>query len=53
MHIMNQPSIGDKEDPICLVLAPTRELVSQIHEVTKDLGSRMVCFFLQIKYLAQ
>jgi len=51
VHILDQPAIGsgDRAGPICLVLAPTRELAMQINEVAKSSGApcgiRSVCIY--------
>uniref|UniRef100_T1IXR6 RNA helicase n=1 Tax=Strigamia maritima TaxID=126957 RepID=T1IXR6_STRMM len=49
MHINNQPRLQQGEGPICLVLAPTRELAQQIQKVAIDFGQsshiRTSCVF--------
>ena len=31
VHIMDQPELGEREGPIAVIVAPTRELAEQIH----------------------
>ena len=31
VHIMDQPELGEREGPIAIIVAPTRELAEQIH----------------------
>ncbi|KAJ3230462.1 ATP-dependent RNA helicase dbp2 [Chytriomyces hyalinus] len=38
IHILAQKPVERGEGPVCLVLAPTRELAVQIHEVVKEFG---------------
>jgi superfamily II DNA/RNA helicase len=38
IHIKHQPRLQRGEGPVCLVLAPTRELAQQIHEVAVQFG---------------
>ncbi|KAF4519826.1 hypothetical protein B566_EDAN006840 [Ephemera danica] len=49
VHINNQEYLKRGDGPIALVLAPTRELAQQIHQVTSDFGYgtdiRSVCVF--------
>lgn len=48
-HVLDQPDVRDREGPIGLVMAPTRELAVQIHKEckvwTKVLGIRSVCMY--------
>ncbi|RXG53327.1 putative ATP-dependent RNA helicase DDX5 [Armadillidium vulgare] len=37
VHIRNQPPVEENEGPVGLVLAPTRELAQQIHQVTDNI----------------
>jgi ATP-dependent RNA helicase DDX5/DBP2 len=39
VHILAQPPIKPGDGPACLVLAPTRELACQIHQVVKEFGT--------------
>jgi len=49
VHINHQPYLNHGDGPICLVLAPTRELAQQILTVAKEFGSssriRSTCVF--------
>ncbi|KAG1658544.1 putative ATP-dependent RNA helicase DDX5 [Nymphon striatum] len=49
VHINNQPFLEPGDGPICLVLAPTRELAQQIQQVAQDFGRasriRNTCVF--------
>jgi len=49
IHINNQPRLKRGDGPICLVLAPTRELAQQILQVAKEFGSssriRSTCLY--------
>ncbi|XP_061625696.1 probable ATP-dependent RNA helicase DDX17 isoform X2 [Phyllopteryx taeniolatus] len=38
VHINHQPYLGRGDGPICLVLAPTRELAQQVQQVASDYG---------------
>lgn len=40
VHIQHQKRIQRGDGPICLVLAPTRELAQQIQSVTNDFGNQ-------------
>eukprot|EP01117_Protostelium_nocturnum_P015810 TRINITY_DN615_c0_g1_i2.p1 TRINITY_DN615_c0_g1~~TRINITY_DN615_c0_g1_i2.p1 ORF type:complete len:929 (-),score=284.34 TRINITY_DN615_c0_g1_i2:129-2915(-) len=48
-HIADQPPVKQGEGPIAIVMAPTRELATQIHEefkkFTKPLDIRCVCVY--------
>lgn len=48
-HILDQPPLSDKDGPVALVMAPTRELALQIHAeaklLCKALGMRAVCVY--------
>ena len=39
VHINNQPFLEPGDGPICLVLAPTRELAQQVQQVAYQFGS--------------
>lgn len=49
IHIKHQPALSRGDGPICLVLAPTRELAQQIYEVAVQFGGyfdiRSACVF--------
>ncbi|UYV82564.1 hypothetical protein LAZ67_21002775 [Cordylochernes scorpioides] len=49
LHIKNQAPLKSSEGPIALVVAPTRELVQQIHQVAQEFTSahhlRSVCLY--------
>lgn len=40
VHIQHQKRLQRGEGPICLVLAPTRELAQQIQSVTCEFGTQ-------------
>ncbi len=48
-HVLDQPLSAEGEGPIAVVMAPTRELATQIHAdikiFTKTLGLRCVCVY--------
>jgi ATP-dependent RNA helicase DDX46/PRP5 len=48
-HILDQPPLMDGEGPIGLIMAPARELASQIYQeakkFTKPLGLRVTCIY--------
>lgn len=48
-HILDQPPLMDGEGPIGLIMAPARELASQIYQeakkFTKPLGLRVACIY--------
>jgi len=49
VHINHQPRLERGDGPIVLVMAPTRELAQQIHQVAKEFGAsshiRSTCLF--------
>eukprot|EP00033_Pygsuia_biforma_P004077 GCRY01004468.1.p1 GENE.GCRY01004468.1~~GCRY01004468.1.p1 ORF type:complete len:880 (+),score=325.74 GCRY01004468.1:283-2922(+) len=48
-HIMDQPPLGEGEGPMAIIMAPTRELATQIYneakKFTKVVGMRMCCAY--------
>ena len=38
VHIMDQPELAEREGPIAVVVAPTRELAEQIHKEARRFG---------------
>ena len=49
VHIMDQPELGEREGPIAVIVAPTRELAEQIHKearrFSKPYGLRVCAAF--------
>ncbi|RXG73543.1 ATP-dependent RNA helicase p62 [Armadillidium vulgare] len=49
IHVLNQPPLEEGDGPIGLVLAPTRELVQQIHDVSVDMFTeshlKIICIY--------
>ncbi|KAB7495243.1 putative ATP-dependent RNA helicase DDX5 [Armadillidium nasatum] len=49
VHVLNQPPLEEEDGPIGLVLAPTRELVQQIHDVSVDMFTeshlKIICLY--------